>query len=249
MTGPRTLRRVASEIRRDVAAARERDPAARGVSSLEILASWPGVHALLAHRVAYALHHAGVPLAPRLLAMLTRAITGIEIHPAASVGQGLFIDHGTGVVIGETAQIGDEVTLYQGVTLGGTGFATGKRHPTVQDNVTIGSGAKLLGPITVGHGSKIGANSVVITDVPPNATVVGNPGHVVRVDGRRPEGPDADWIHLPDPVADAIRALAARIETLERTAAELRGDGGGAPPAGAEVRALRPVRGNNPAGG
>ena len=109
-------------------------------------------------------------------------------------------------MIGETAEIGDNVTLYQGVTLGGTGFATGKRHPTVQDNVTIGSGAKLLGPITVGHGAKIGANSVVITDVPPNTTVVGNPGHPVRVDGRKAEGPDADWIHLPDPVADAIRA-------------------------------------------
>ena len=117
------------------------------------------------------------------------------------------------------------MTLYQGVTLGGTGFATGKRHPTVQDNVTIGSGAKLLGPITVGHGAKIGANSVVITDVPPNTTVVGNPGHVVRVDGRKVEGPDADWIHLPDPVADAIRALSSRIEALERELAERDGDG------------------------
>ena len=143
-----------------------------------------------------------------LIAMLTRALTGIEIHPAARIGEGLFIDHGAGVVIGETAEIGDDVTLYQGVTLGGTGFATGKRHPTVQDNVTIGSGAKLLGPITIGHGAKIGANSVVITDVPPNSTVVGNPGHPVRVDGRRPEGPDADWIHLPDPIAEAIQGLA-----------------------------------------
>ncbi len=153
--------------------------------------------------------------------MVTRAITGIEIHPAARIGNGLFIDHGAGVVIGETADIGDDVTLYQGVTLGGTGFATGKRHPTVQDNVTIGSGAKLLGPITIGHGAKIGANSVVITDVPPNSTVVGNPGHPVRVDGRRVEGPDADWIHLPDPIAEAIQALASRIEALERSVAEL----------------------------
>ena len=120
-------------------------------------------------------------------------------------------------MIGETADIGDNVTLYQGVTLGGTGFATGKRHPTVQDNVTIGSGAKLLGPITIGHGAKIGANSVVITDVPPNSTVVGNPGHPVRVDGRRVEGPDADWIHLPDPIAEAIQGLASRIGALERT--------------------------------
>jgi serine O-acetyltransferase len=248
-----TFAAVVREIRCDVAAARERDPAARGVSSLEILLNWPGVHALLAHRVSSTLHAARVPLIPRAMALATRAITNIEIHPAASIGRGLFIDHGTGVVVGETAQIGDNVTLYQGVTLGGTGFATGKRHPTVQDNVTIGSGAKLLGPITVGHGAKIGANSVVITDVPPNSTVVGNPGHVVRVDGRKPEGPDADWIHLPDPVAEAIRALSSRLEALERALAEREGrDEGGAngelePPA--EVRRLKPRRGPNPAGG
>ena len=207
MAGFEGFARVAKELRRDVLAARDRDPAARGVSPAEILATWPGIHALLAYRVAHALQLAGVPFLPRLISMLTRALTGIEIHPAAEIGRGLFIDHGAGVVIGETAAIGDDVTLYQGVTLGGTGFATGKRHPTVQDNVTIGSGAKLLGPITIGHGAKIGANSVVITDVPPNATVVGNPGHPVRVDGRRVEGPDADWIHLPDPVAEAIQAL------------------------------------------
>src|SRR5206468_932358 len=135
----------------------------------------------------------------------------------------LFIDHGSGVVIGETAQIGEDVTLYQGVTLGGTGFATGKRHPTVEDNVTIGSGAKLLGPITIGHGAKIGANSVVIHDVPPNSTVVGNPGHPVRVDGKRPEGPDADWIHLPDPIADALAGLASRIGALRGRARLLAG--------------------------
>jgi serine O-acetyltransferase len=245
MIGVGTMRRLAGEIRRDVAAAHERDPAARGVSSLEVLASWPGVHALLAHRVSHALHEAGVPLLPRLLATATRATTNIEIHPAAEIGDALFIDHGTGVVVGETAEIGDNVTLYQGVTLGGTGFATGKRHPTVEDNVTIGSGAKLLGPITVGHGAKIGANSVVITDVPPNSTVVGNPGHVVRVDGRKLEGPDADWIHLPDPVADAIRGLASRIEALEHAVAEMAGRD--AQPA--EVRPLRPARGRNPAGG
>ncbi|HKO26481.1 MAG TPA: serine O-acetyltransferase EpsC, partial [Solirubrobacteraceae bacterium] len=181
---------LVAEIRRDIAAAKSRDPAARGVAAPEIFATWPGVHALLAHRVAHALHGAGVPLLPRLIAAISRALTGIEVHPAAKIGDSFFIDHGMGVVIGETAEIGDNVTLYQGVTLGGTGFATGKRHPTVQDNVTIGSGAKLLGPITVGHGSKIGANTVVIHDVPPNSTVVGNPGQVVRVDGVRPEGPD-----------------------------------------------------------
>ena len=245
MLGLRTLRRVVGEVRRDVAAAHERDPAARGVSSLEILTSWPGVHALLAHRVSHALQDAGVPLVPRLLATATRSVTNIEIHPAASIGEALFIDHGTGVVVGETAEIGDNVTLYQGVTLGGTGFATGKRHPTVQDNVTIGSGAKLLGPITIGHGSKIGANSVVIHDVPANSTVVGNPGHVVRVDGCKLEGPDADWIHLPDPVADAIKGLASRIEALEHAVAEMAGRE--AEPA--EVRPLRPARGRNPAGG
>jgi serine O-acetyltransferase len=248
MPGLGTLARVAGEVRRDVAAVHDRDPAARGVSSSEIALSWPGVHALLAHRVSSALYRAGVPVVPRLMATVTRAITGIEIHPAAQVGKGLFIDHGTGVVIGETAQIGDNVTLYQGVTLGGTGFATGKRHPTLEDNVTIGSGAKLLGPITVGHGAKIGANSVVITDVPPKSTVVGNPGHVVRVDGRQLEGPDADWIDLPDPVADAIRGLSSRIEALEHAVAELAGRAADPPPA-ADVRSLRSARGRNPAGG
>ena len=126
-------------------------------------------------------------------------------------------------MIGETAEIGDDVTLYQGVTLGGTGFARGKRHPTVRDNVTIGAGAKLLGPIAVGHGAKIGANSVVIHDVPPNSTVVGNPGHPVRVDGKQPEGPDADWVHLPDPIADAIKGLPAALGELEEPVAELTG--------------------------
>ena len=253
MLGP--TRRALAEIRRDVEAAKTRDPAARGVGSLEILAAWPGVHALLAHRLAHALHHAQVPLMPRMIAAVARSVTGIEIHPAAEIGDGFFIDHGMGVVIGETAEIGADVTLYQGVTLGGTGFQTGKRHPTVQDNVTIGSGAKLLGPITIGHGAKIGANSVVIHDVPPNSTVVGNPGHPVRIEGRKPEGPDADWVHLPDPVADAIRGLSGRIAALEQAGP---GDG----QQGGEVRHLRPAPaseqpegranpsvGPNPAGG
>ena len=238
--------RVAGELRRDVVAARDRDPAARDVGQLEILATWPGIHALLAHRIAHALDGAGVPLLPRSLSMLSRALTGIEIPPSARIGEGLFIDHGAGVVIGETAEIGHNVTLYQGVTLGGTGFATGKRHPTVQDNVTIGSGAKLLGPITIGHGAKIGANSVVITDVPPNCTVVGNPGHPVRVDGRRVEGPDADWIHLPDPIAEAIQGLASRIGALERMVSELSEHGSEKV---ADVTPLRTVKGRNPAGG
>ena len=178
------------------------------------------------------------------LSYASRSVTGVEIHPAARIGADLFIDHGSGVVIGETAEIGDRVTLYQGVTLGGTGFARGKRHPTVEDDVSIGSGAKLLGPITVGHCAKVGANTVVIQDVPPNSTVVGNPGHPVRVEGRRVEGPDADWIHLPDPVADAIKGLAERIGELERRIGELDGK-----PAEGEVRELNPKRGPSTAGG
>jgi serine O-acetyltransferase len=154
-------KRLLKEIRADVKAARERDPAAQGVSAFEILTSWAGVQALLAHRAAHALMEAGVPLLPRAIAYLTRAVTGIEIHPAAQIGKEFFIDHGSGVVIGETAAIGNCVTLYQGVTLGGTGFQRGKRHPTLGDNVTVGSGAKLLGPIAVGDGAKIGANTVV----------------------------------------------------------------------------------------
>ncbi len=245
MLGLGLISRTVAEIRCDVSAAQTRDPAARDVGSLEILMVWPGVHALLAHRLAHVLHSVGVPMLPRLIATIARSITGIEIHPAATIGRGFFIDHGMGVVVGETAEIGDDVTLYQGVTLGGTGFATGKRHPTVQDNVTIGSGAKLLGPITVGHGSKIGANSVVIHDVPPNSTVVGNPGHPVRIEGRRPEGPDADWVHLPDPIADAIKGLSSRIAALEQADSEHSDES-----AGAEVRPLRPRGvGPNPAGG
>ena len=170
MFGLGNLTRVARELREDLTAAQERDPAARDVGRFEILLTYGGVQALLAHRVAHAMHEAGIPLAPRLLANGVRVATGVEIHPAATIGTGPFIDHGAGVVIGETAEIGENVTLYQGVTLGGTGFARGKRHPTVGDNVVVGSGAKLLGPIEVGDCAKIGANSVVIHDVPPNAT-------------------------------------------------------------------------------
>src|SRR3954447_19748595 len=238
-------KRLVIEVRADVAAARDRDPAAQEVSSLEILLSWGGVQALLAHRLAHALLEAGVPIVPRVLAYLTRSVTGVEIHPAASIGREFFIDHGSGVVIGETAEIGERVTLYQGVTLGGTGFQRGKRHPTLGDNVTIGSGAKLLGPITVGHGARVGATAVVVEDVPARSTVVGNPGHPVKVEGRRVEGPDADWIHLPDPVADAIKALSERIAELEARLAELAG--GERPDPG--VRELRPKRGRSSAGG
>ena len=217
------LRRLVREVREDLAAAQQRDPAARSVGRVEMLLTYAGVQALLAHRVSHALHAAGVPLLPRLLAYMTTSLTGVEIHPAARIGRGLFIDHGSGVVIGETAEVGDDVTIYQGVTLGGTGFARGKRHPTVGNEVMIGAGSALLGPIEIGERSKIGANSVVIHDVPPNSTVVGNPGHPVRVDGKKPDGPDADWVHLPDPVADAISGLANRMTELEELVAEQTG--------------------------
>src|SRR5436190_15981568 len=244
MLGIGTLRRVIHEIRADVASARDRDPAARSVGTAEILMNWGGVQAVLGHRVAHALNESGVPLVPMALSYATRAVTGVEIHPAASIGADLFIDHGSGVVIGETAQIGDRVTLYQGVTLGGTGFARGKRHPTIEDDVTIGSGAKLLGPITVGHRAKVGANTVVVSDVPADSTVVGNPGHTVRGAGRKVEGPDADWIHLPDPVAEAIKTLSERISRLEERLSELDGKA-----AEGEVRELKPKQGPTSAGG
>ena len=240
MLGVGTLARVARELRQDLTAAQERDPAARGIGRAEILLTYGGVQALLAHRVAHAIHEAGVPFVPHAVANVSRVLTGVEIHPAARIGDSLFIDHGAGVVIGETAEIGDNVTLYQGVTLGGTGFARGKRHPTVESDVVVGSGAKLLGPIHVGEGSKVGANSVVIHDVPPRSTVVGNPGHPVRVEGRKPVGPDADWAHLPDPVADAISSLSRRVAELE---AELGRE------KGADVRPLRDHRGSDPAAG
>jgi serine O-acetyltransferase len=240
MLGLGTLARVTRELRQDLTAAQERDPAARGIGRLEILLTYGGVQALLAHRVAHAMHESGLPIVPHAVSNASKVLTGVEIHPAARIGEALFIDHGAGVVIGETAEIGDNVTLYQGVTLGGTGFARGKRHPTVADNVVVGSGAKLLGPIHVGESAKVGANSVVIHDVPARSTVVGNPGHPVRVDGRKVEGPDADWAHLPDPVADAISSLSHRVAELE---AELGRE------KGADVRPIRDTKGSDPAAG
>ena len=238
------LSRMLNEVRSDVGTARVRDPAARDVSFMGILTSWGGVQALLAHRIAHRFHRRGARLVPRVIVYLTRALTGIEIHPGAIIGAGFFIDHGSGVVIGETAEIGEGVTIYQGVTLGGTGDQRGKRHPTVGSFVTIGSGAKLLGPIVVSDGAKIGANTVVVTDVPESATVVGNPGHIVRVEGRKPSGPDTDWIHLPDPVQDAIKQLSDRLGEVERRLETIDGE-----PAEAEVRELRPKRGPSTAGG
>lgn len=204
---------VRAAVRRDVEVIKERDPAARGI--LEIVTCYSGLHAILLHRVAHALWVRQVPLVPRLISQVSRLLTQIEIHPGATIGRGFFIDHGSGVVIGETAEIGDNVTIYQGVTLGGTGKETGKRHPTVEDNVVIGTGAKVLGSLTIGMNAKIGAGSVVVQPVPPNTTVVGNPGRPVITDGAKVGIPDIDYTHLPDPVAEAMKCLVRRMVQME----------------------------------
>jgi serine O-acetyltransferase len=227
-------------------AARSRDPATAGVSPVGIVAGWPGVQAVLVHRLAHSLFRSGRRGLAGTLAYLNRMVTGIEIHPGARIGRGLFIDHGSGVVIGETAELGDNVTIYQGVTLGGTGFQTGKRHPSVGDNVTVGSGAKLLGPIEVGHDAKIGANTVVVEDVPPHSTVVGNPGHPVKVEGRKVDGPDADWIHLPDPLQEAVKKLSDRIDQLEK---KIGTKGGSDRQSEGDQKPGEPRRGRSSAGG
>tara|TARA_Y100001968_G_scaffold171892_1_gene157291 strand:- start:19029 stop:19754 length:726 start_codon:yes stop_codon:yes gene_type:complete len=190
---------------------KERDPAARGF--LEILLCYPGFHALALHRISHRLWKSGLPLIPRLLSQISRAITGIEIHPGAKIGKGVFIDHGMGVVIGETTEIGNRCLLYQGVTLGGTGKEHGKRHPTLAENVVVGAGAKVLGAITVGQNTRIGAGSVVVRDVDKDSTVVGIPGRVVHQSGVKinPLAHSA----LPDTEADVIRNLMERIDYLE----------------------------------
>ena len=204
-------------IKEDVRVVFDRDPAAR--STLEIVLTYPGVHALLFYRVAHWLWRRDVKLLARFIANLGRFVTGIDIHPGATIGRRLFIDHGMGVVIGETTDIGDDVTLYQGVTLGGTSLSKGKRHPTIEDRVIITTGATVLGPVTIGAESRIGAGSVVIHPVPPRSTVVGIPGRIVRGDGvhRAPglELIDLDHGDLPDPVARAISILLEHVEKLE----------------------------------
>jgi serine O-acetyltransferase len=204
----------------DLRAPVERDPAANGW--LDVALSYPGFHAITAHRAIHALWKAEVPILPRLLAEIVHRCTGIDIHPGATIGPGFFIDHGTGVVIGGTAIIGRDVTIYQGVTLGGTSLQRKKRHPTIGDNVTVGSGAAVLGDITVGDNVKIGANSVVVKDVPANSTVVGIPGRVVLQDGR-PVAPPSPrpQVDLPDPEATEIAELRARLAALEARVAEL----------------------------
>ncbi|MEW5761897.1 MAG: serine O-acetyltransferase [Bacillota bacterium] len=210
-------------IRRDIQAVFERDPAAKNI--LEVLLCYPGLHAIMLHRVAHRLYRWRLFTLARLVSHFSRFLTGVEIHPGAKIGAGVFIDHGAGVVIGETAEVGNNVTMYQGVTLGGTGKEKGKRHPTIGDNVVISAGAKILGSITVGENSKIGAGSVVLKPVPPNCTVVGVPGRIVRRDGQRVQDPiDLRHDQLPDPVADALQALLARIGVLEARIAALEKD-------------------------
>ena len=207
------MKRKINKIKADLEAARTHDPAATG--AWEIVLTYNGFHALVLYRIAHYLHVRGFKLIARMISSIGRFFTGIEIHLGAKIGYGVFIDHGTGVVIGETAEIGNNVTIYQGATLGGTGKDKGKRHPTVESGVMISAGAKVLGPITIGRNAKIGAGSVVLKDVPANATVVGVPGVVVRLNGERTD--DLDQA-LPDPVEDKLVALEQRIKRLEDAA-------------------------------
>ena len=208
-----------ASMREDIAAVKDRDPAAR--SSLEIVALYSGLHALWGYRFHHWLWIHGWRFPARALSQLARLITGIEIHPGAQIGRRFFIDHGMGVVIGETTIVGDDVTLYQGVTLGGTGKQSGKRHPTIGDNVVIGAGAKVLGNITVGENCRIGSGSVVLRDVPGNSTVVGVPGHIVFREGKRVVITDAKQIN--DPLSEALAAVATEVKALKAEVRQLQG--------------------------
>ena len=204
----------------DIKSIMDRDPAAR--NPVEVFLLYPGFWAVILHRPAHFLYKHKCFFIARLISQLTRFFTGVEIHPGAKIGKGLLIDHGMGVVIGETAEVGDNVTIYQGVTLGGTGKDTGKRHPTIGNNVLIGAGAKILGPFHVGDNAKIAANAVVLSEVEPNSTCVGVPGRTVK---KGHERVDLDWIHIPDPVAQEICRLLFRIEKLEKKLAETQNSG------------------------
>jgi len=204
------------QLRDDLECVFERDPAAR--NRLEVLLTYPGLHAIIAHRITHGLWKRGLRFVARWLSYFTRMFTQIDIHPGATIGRRFFIDHGCGVVIGETAEIGNDVTLYHGVTLGGVSWNAGKRHPTLCDGVMVGAGAKILGPVTVGRHARVGANSVVIHDIPENMTVVGIPGRVVLPDEQRRQvqhGIDLDHHLMPDPVGRAVTALLERIDDLE----------------------------------
>jgi serine O-acetyltransferase len=213
----RGAKKLAKDVKDDVAAVRERDPAAR--SDAEVLLLYSGVHALVAYRIAHGLHENGHYFSARAISQTAKLFTGIEIHPGAKIGKGFVIDHGSGVVIGETAEIGDNCTIYQGATLGGTGKDIGKRHPTIGNNVMIGAGAKVLGPFYIGDNSKVAANAVVLKEIPENSTAVGMPAKVVRREGMRVES-DLDQIHIPDPVAQEIKRLEDRIAELEKQLGE-----------------------------
>ena len=212
------VQKTVEEIRDDVKATRERDPAAR--SDAEVLLLYSGVHALAAYRVAHKLHVNKHYFGARAISQTARFFTGIEIHPGAKIGRGMVIDHGMGVVIGETAEIGDNCTIYQGVTLGGTGKDVGKRHPTLGNNVMVGAGAKVLGPFTIGDNTKIAANAVVLEEIPENCTAVGMPAKIVRREGVRVEN-DLDQIHIPDPVAQEIRRQEAQLSEMEAQLVDL----------------------------
>jgi len=201
-------------IANDLQAVFERDPAA--TSRLEVFLTYSGFHALLAYRLAHWLWDRRIPILPRIISQTARWVTGVEIHPGASIGTGFFIDHGMGVVIGETTEIGDFVTLFQGVTLGGTGKERGKRHPTLGNHVVVGAGAKVLGGIRIGDNVKIGANAVVLRSVPPNSTVVGNPGRVVRCEGERLPEATMDHINIPDPIAERFEAMEQELIALRK---------------------------------
>lgn len=201
-------------IRQDLKAVFDRDPAA--TSTLEVILTYAGFHALVAYRISHWLSIHGVPFAPRLISQVARWLTGVEIHPAAIIGKGFFIDHGMGVVIGETAEIGDFVTLFQGVTLGGTGKERGKRHPTLGNHVVVGAGAKILGGIKIGDNVKIGANSVVLKHVPPNSTVIGVPARVIKTQGERLPDATMDQVDLPDPISDRLAALEQELIELRK---------------------------------
>jgi len=204
---------VAFVFRKEIRATFERDPAA--TNYIEVLLTYSGLHALIFYRMARAIHKAHIPFLPRYISQTAKWLTGIEIHPGAAISDGLFIDHGMGVVIGETTIIGNNVTLYQGVTLGGTGKQRGKRHPTLGNNIVVGAGAKVLGNITIGDNVQIGANAVVIKDVPANSTVVGVPGRIVRKEGRKISGISLDHTSLPDPINQALDRLQKEIDCIE----------------------------------
>ncbi|WP_338754638.1 serine O-acetyltransferase [Bacillus sp. FJAT-52991] len=206
-------------LKEDIDTIFEQDPAAR--SYLEVILTYSGLHAIWGHRLAHAFYKRKFYFIARLISQVSRFFTGIEIHPGAQIGRRLFIDHGMGVVIGETCEIGDDVTIYQGVTLGGTGKEKGKRHPTVKDHVLIATGAKVLGSITVGENSKVGAGSVVLKDVPPDSTVVGIPGKIVIRDGKKIKK-DLNHRDLPDPVADRLQAMEKEMNQLKQELNELR---------------------------